>query len=396
MTIEAMTTVVEPGVPAPRPEAADVPERVGNPTRWRIAGDVVHKATETLPEFQRDMLRWLGRWAAQRNMSLAEVAEHLLQPGGTPYSPDSVYQTLTGRRAAQGANLQPFAEAVAALRRRETESAAEMATGFIETPLTRRMFRVMRRAFEKRRMTFIFGPSQVGKSTAATRYQQLHNHGETQLVRMPTRGQLTHFMSELAAVVRVPTQRSFETLRRRLLDCFDERSLLIVDEAHQCLFGRGESGMLTLEFIREIHDRRHCGIVLIGTDVLREALIHHKILRQLWLRRSPGCVISLPHVVPEKDLVEFAAAFGLDPAPDRDMAVKYMATSNSGDVERTFKANPLVLQRTITTQDGLGAWVRLLEDAQDLAKDRNTVVRWSHVLVAFCLARAAEEEGGGL
>lgn len=395
MTTEAMTlTTAHP--PGGEDDGALVPaghDRVGTVKRWRIAGDVIHKTTETLPEFQRDQLRWLGRWASQRDLSLTDVAAELKGPTGSPYSADSVYQALTGRRAAQGVNLQPFAEAIAVLRRRESETLAAESTTFIETPLARKMWRAMRSAYTKHRLTFVFGPSQIGKSAAAAEYQRTHNHGETIIVRMPTKGSLTHFQQELAAAVRVPIQMGFSTLRRRLMDCFDERTLLIVDEAHQCLFGRGEVGLMTLEFIREIHDRRKCGVVLIGTDVLRQALIHHKVLRQLWLRRSPGSVVMLPAVVPDPDLAAFAAAFGLEPAPDRDLAVKYQATENSVDVERTFKANPAELQRTILQADGLGAWLKLLEDARDLAKERGTALRWSHVLVSWCLARAIEEGG---
>lgn len=368
-------------------------KRAGNPNRWTIAGDVIVKATEGLDEFEQDQLRWLGRWAAQRNMSLSMVAAELIRSDGQAYSSDSVYQTLTGRRTDQGASVRQFAEAVARLRRRETEAESALSTGFIETPLTKAMFRVFRRAFQRHRMVFVFGRSQVGKTTAAVEYQRRHNHGETVLVRMPTRGCMTHFLGELADIVRVPNQRTEITLRRRILDCFDERTLLIVDEAHQCLFGRGEVGLLTLEFIREIHDRRKCGVVLMGTDVLKQALMHNKVLRQLWLRRAPGSVLTLPDVVPPAHLEAFAASFGLDPAPDREMAVKYLALENGVETESTYRANPFQLQTVITRDEGLGAWCKLLEDAQELAKDRCTSIRWSHVLISWCLAKAAEERG---
>lgn len=378
--------------PAPETRAAEV--HVGIPTRWSIAGDVIVKATEGLDDFEKDNLRWLGRWAAQRNMSQSEVAAQLFKPSGEAYSGDSVYQTLTGRRSGQGASVRQFAEAVAKLRRRETEAESKLSTGFIETPMTRRLFKLFRRTFTRARLTFVFGRSQVGKTTAAVEYQRQHNHGETIFVRMPTRGTLTHFVGELSDIVRVPHQRTEIDTRRRILDCFDERTLLIVDEAHQCLLGRGESGLATLEFIREIHDRRKCGAVIMATDVLKHALPTNKILRQLWLRRSPGSVLNLPDVVPAADLAAFAQAFGLEPAPDRDMSVKYLAVEGGAEVERTYKANPAALQNLITTQDGLGAWCRLLEDAQELAKERSTAIRWSHVLVSWCLAKAAEEGGG--
>lgn len=387
--------VSEAGVDSPPPVDVSIPTKDQTPIsrRWTIAGDVVHKATETLDEFERDHIRWFSRWATQQNLTLTEAASRLFKPGGEPYSADSVYQVLTGRRTNQGASLRPFAESIAKLRRRESEAESLLSTGFIETPLTRRLFKVFRRAFLKGRLSFVFGRSQIGKTTTAVEYQRQHNHGETILIRMPTRGVLTHFLRELAEMVRIPTQRSEAELRRRIFDCFDERTLLIVDEAHQCLMGRGELGMATLEFIREIHDRRKCGVVIMATDVLKHAMPQNKVLRQLWLRRSPGSVMNLPDAVPAADLAAFASAFGLEPAPDRELAVKYLALEGGAEVERTYKANPAGLQTLITTTDGLGAWCRLLEDAQELAKERSTAIRWSHVLVSWCLAKASEEGG---
>ena len=374
-------------------EMASPAVRVSTPSRWNIPGDVVHRATQALGDYEREQILWLGRWAAEQNLTVKEVAAALKKPNGDAYSPDSLYQVMTGRRSDQGVSLRPFAESIAALRRRESENESRLATGFIETPMTRRLFRIFGRAFTKNRVAFVLGRSQVGKTTAAIEYQRTHNHGATVLVRMPTRGTLSHFLGELAEIVRVPVHRRGDQLRRRVLDCFDERTLLIVDEAHQALMGRADTSAMALEYVREIHDRRKCGVVLMGTDVLRQGLIHNRVLRQLWLRRSPGSVITLPDSVPAADLAVFAQAFGLEPAPDRDMAVKYLATDAGGEVEKTFKANPAQLQKLITTDDGLGAWVRLLEDARDLAQERSTAIRWSHVLVAWCLAKAAEEGG---
>lgn len=384
----------DPGTATPGDlETASPAVRVSTPLRWNIPGDVVHRATVNLGDYEREQILWLGRWASEQNLTVKEVAASLKKPNGEPYSGDSLYQVMTGRRADQGVSLRPFADAIAALRRRESEHESRLATGFIETPMTRRLFRIFHRAFTKNRVAFVLGRSQVGKTTAALEYQRTHNHGATVLVRMPTRGTLSHFLGELAEIVRVPVHRRGDQLRRRVLDCFDERTLLIVDEAHQALMGRADTTAMALEYVREIHDRRKCGVVLMGTDVLRQALMHNRVLRQLWLRRSPGTVITLPDAVPAADLAVFAQAFGLEPAPDKDLAVKYLATEASGEVEKTFKANPARLQEMITKDDGLGSWVRLLEDARDLATERGTTLRWSHVLVAWCLAKAAEEGG---
>ena len=59
-------------------------------------------------------------------------------------------------------------------------------------------------------------------------------------------------------IVRASTIRMFES--------FDDRMLLIVDEAHQCLYSKGEArGARTIEFIRELFDARKCGVIICGT-----------------------------------------------------------------------------------------------------------------------------------
>jgi len=359
--------------------------------KWRLAGDVVARATEQLDPYEKDQLRWLHRYATERDMPPDAVGALLEKEDGEPYSGNSLYQALTGRR--QESSLRPLADSIAAFRRRTGETEAASAAAFVMTPLARRMFEVFSRAARRRRLSFIFGPPQIGKTTAAAEYARRNNHGSTILVRMPARGALCHFLPELGGRLGIPRNRRESDLRRRIIESFDEGVLLIVDEAHQPLLPETASAAMALEFIREIHDRRKCGVVLMGTDVLKTGLQHNKLLSQLWRRRSPGSVIQLPHTVPDRDLNEFAASFGLEPAPDKEMAVEYLATDDGAESRRTFRANPAQIQRSITTHDSLGSWLKLLEDAQDLARERRTALRWSHVLVTWCLARAVEEGG---
>lgn len=373
------------------PETAVVPVEPMkiSASRWRIPTDVVHKATEGLPDFEKDNVRWLQRHAAGGNFSIQDLAASLKKPNGEPYSPDTLYQVLTGRRTDQGVSLRGFAEAVAQYRRQISEVDAEISSAFVHTRTTRKIIAVCRQSLLKRRVGFIFGPPQIGKTITLTYYQQQYNHGETTLVRMPTRGSLTHFLRELSVRVKVPSHLREDEIRRRILDCFDDRTLLIVDEAHQCLMGRAESCALTLEFVREIHDRRKCGVVICGTQVLSDHLQHNKVLRQLWLRRSPGMVLNLTtESISASELAHFAAAFGLDPAPESKVRVKFVVPGPDGKpVERTHTEVPALLQKRIVSTDGLGAWCKLLEDARDIPGPRMT---WGKVITAYCLALASE------
>lgn len=372
--------------PAGSPAIAAEPGRIIRAPRWGIATDVATKATEALPDDQREALRWLQRYGASSNLSRTEVAERLTKPGGGTYSADSIYQALTGRRAQQGANLQPLCDAIASLRRRLRETHAEPTDGFVETPITRAIFRLCRAAFTRHHIGFVFGPSQIGKSVAITEYAHRHNHGETQLVRMPTGGSRSAFIAELAERLGLPGRKRDDDTRRRIFDSFDEHTLLIVDEAHQGLMSPTGAGMLTLEFIRELHDRRRCGVVIVATEVLLGALQTNKILNQLWRRRKPGAVLNLPTSISEEVLEQFSELRGLPACPDRTVRVQYEDLTG----QKTFAANPSEIRRQVVNEGGLGSWCKLLEDAEDLAKASGGRVSWGRVLVAYCQARAME------
>lgn len=377
--------------PPSAPPAQLNPKIMGNPRRYQIAADVVARATADLPPGQAEALRWLDEYGRTSQKSASELGALLEKSDGDTYSGDSVYQVLTGRRKESGANIDRFVDAVDKLRRRVQETASKTSTRFVETQLTRMIHGAMRSAFDRKRVCFIFGESQIGKTTAAGEYARLHNHGETKFFRMPTGGAVFGLVNDMAGSLGI--NRANQTVAmRRIFDCFDERNLLIVDECHQAILPRG-GVTRSIDFLREIHDRRGCGLVLIGTNVFRDSLRTNKVLAQIWRRRSPGMVVQLPDVPAERDMDKFARAFGLDPAPDRKVTVKYSAIDYaSGDsVEQTFSANPHDLQSELLRSSGLGSWVKLLEDARHMAAADGKPLTWGRVLVAYCLAQASEQ-----
>jgi len=372
----------------PQTSAAEIVPAPNPRNRFTVAADTVATATRTLADFECQQLRWLAKYGQAINASVSELAARLRKPDGAAYSGDSVYQALTGKRSAEGANLEPMAKAIAQLRREVQEVEAHSATTFIETPLSRRLFAIFRGALQKHRLGFVLGESQIGKTTAGNEFARLNNHGTTHLFRVPTGGSITVTVSEMARRLGIPDRICYPDLRRRILDSFDEHNLLIVDEAHQCLYNtKSNSSLMVLEFVREIYDRRKCGVVLMGTGELKDALRHNAILQQLWRRRSPGLVLQLPAEVPVADLNAFADAFRLEPAPDREIRISYEVDGK----QKTFAHNPALLQKQLVHAHGLGPWIRLLEDARDLAKETCTRMSWGRVIAAYCNAQAMEE-----
>jgi DNA transposition AAA+ family ATPase len=346
--------------------------------KLRIPGDRVNKATADMEDEPRSLIRWMHAYYDENDYTLDELAPKLKQPNGQPYSRDSLYQLLTGRREAGIENM------VAAIKafKKDVERAEQIAAervkitrvGFILTGLAQKIWKLCNAALIYQKIVFIWGDSQIGKTTALEKYAVDHNHGETIYVRVPEGGALYSFLEELATALRMSPQQKIGELRRRIMEAFDDRMLLVVDEIHNCFMtGDGKAHLRVGEFIREIHDRRKCGVIICGTNIGQQAIFEgkHKDLQKQLRRRSLGKGLQLPNVSSTKDLDAIAAAYGLEPA----------------------EGEALKLQREVNEQDGLGVWMTYLQAASRGArkKNANATLKWEHVIKAHAAFVALAE-----
>jgi hypothetical protein len=332
-------------------------------TRYRIPGDLVNRATATLPDEERSALRWLHSYASERNIPLEDLAALLKRDDGRPYSRDSVYQALTGRRTESGASLAPFVAAIDRLRKIEEARAGASRAPYIETTLTRRIWKICETALAFQRIAFIYGASQIGKTTALEEYARTHNHGETIYVRMPARGSLGDFTRWLAKALRISQSLKEWQIKERIFSAIDDRMLLIIDQCHECFrSSTSERSISSLLFIMEIFDRCHCGVVLVGTTEFERGVTDSRYsgtLRQLTRRGLPK-PLRLPDKPTEKNLNEFAAAYGLPPA--------------------TGPAH--TLQSDTIRDHDLGIWLTTIQAGQKIATRRNEPLTWDHITTA--------------
>lgn len=317
-----------------------------NERRFKIPGDVVNRATAELPDDQRSAIRWLHAHAAENDISLKELGELVR------YDETTLYRVFRGQYEGKLGNI---VKEIESFRRLEEQRSKIKGTGFVETSLSKRIWMICDAALEFQRIAFIFGDSQIGKTTSLRRYRDQHNHGSTIYVSMPTGGAIGHFLEALATALRMSAQQKESELRRRVRQAFDGRMILIVDEAHQALRAQHVN---SLEFVREIHDATRCGVVLSGTNVFRDEIDTGKlapVMRQTVRRRIAP--LQLPDRPPIKDLNAFAAAYGLPPA--------------SGDSFR--------LQTDVIRDDALGMWLTLLRFASKVAAKEDAKMNWGHV-----------------
>jgi DNA transposition AAA+ family ATPase len=340
--------------------------------KYRISGDVVNKATASLADDERSALRWLHSFAGERNYSLEEVASLLKQDSGKPYSRDSVYQALTGRRAESGASLAPIVSAIERLRK--IEGARAVRAGFIETMLTQRVWKICETALNFQRIAFIYGDSQIGKTTALEEYQRTHNHGETIYVRMPAGGTFGEFIRCIAKALRISPVLKDWQMKDKIFGAIDSRMLLIVDQCHECFLGQySDRSLRCLLFVMEIFDRSRCGVVLVGTAKFEAGIMdsrYRETLKQL-VRRGLPKPLRLPDKPSSGNLNEFSAAYGLPPATDAALALQ---------------------AETIRDHD-LGIWLTTLQAGQKIATRRKEPMTWQHVIAANAAFLSIAGEG---
>lgn len=331
--------------------------------KFRVPGDVVNKATADLPDEQRSAIRWLHAHAAERDLTLAELA------GVIRYDESTLHRVFNGKYEGSLANV---VKEVEDFRRLWEERSKGRKLGFIETSLARKTWKVCGAALEYQRIGFIFGDTQIGKTVALLKYRDDHNHGSTIYVSVPTGGSCSLFLAALAKALRISSQQKDKELIRRIMEAFDDRMLLIVDEAHQCLYSKGEArGARTIEFIRELFDARKCGVVICGTNVFRDEMETGRfasILKQVKRRRLVA--LQLPSTPTTEDLSTFAKAYSLAPA--------------TGEA--------LNLQTEVIRDEGLGFWLTLLRMAAKVASEKRAAMSWSAVIRAH--AGLKELEGG--
>lgn len=354
-------------------------------SRFTIAGDVVARACAKMPEATRDAVKWLHGYCVAKNLSHKDVAPMLKQEDGTPYHADSLYHMFTGNREPE--QLTKLVHAITRFRRVEEDRAGMVKSGFVETATTRRIFAICRKALLRNRIAFIFGESQTGKTVALEEYARTHNHGETKMFRFPAGGSYTEMLREMAIMLDIPKTNAGIDLRRRIIDCFDSRMLLIADEileSQSRTDGSIKRSLRSLNFLREIHDRKKCGLVLCGTNVFKDTLAgctEYRNLRQLTLRGLPP--LRLPSVPSPKDLARFADAYGLGEAPNEDKTVRVTFVDDEGnEVKKPITANPAELQARVVKEHGLGRWITILQEAADIAREKRSPITWGAVISA--------------
>jgi DNA transposition AAA+ family ATPase len=239
---------------------------------------------------------------------------------------------------------------------------------FIDTSLSRRMFTLFDKTRALKNISILWGEMGIGKSACIEEYRRLNNHGRTLVVRFPAGASFAFFVAHVARACGVATrsQSQFQQREKIYQVLAAGQRLLIIDELHQAfLTTRTDTAVKCCEFLREIADVAGCGLVLVGTELLKREIftgIHKEALKQLVDRGTVQ--VPLPSKATKKDYAAFLAYYNL-----------HFPTEADGE------AGPIL--EDIIRSAGLRKLTMHLRDGSAYAGRKQETYTWSHFVAAF-------------
>lgn len=312
-----------------------------------------HTFRETLEarvqETQREPLWWFYNFARTHKLDCQQAGElinlassscRLLFKGEYPAGLDKVIERINAFREGEASKGAPF----------------------IMTPLAKEIFKVCRFAATHRNVAFVYGESQTGKTYALKRFQAENNHGKTLYLRCPAFGGVDNLLGDFCEMLHLNSSENTTRRRSRILRTLGPENLLIIDEFHALFLGRGVNLTIACcEFVREVHDRTGCGLVICGTNAIPKQLDKGElsaVLNQLGRRGITR--LALPDTIGEADILAIAHHYGLD-APE---------PSTRAVIDR------------LLDERGISAFIKFLDAARSYADKKSLALDWPHFLTA--------------
>mgnify|MGYP003310763247 CR=1 FL=1 len=273
---------------------------------------------------------WLYNYAQENHLKESDLAAKMKS-----YDKNTLYQLFRGSygvyKDGRCSSWASVVQAIRAFKKVEIEEMKKKNVGLIETEVKQTVWRCCDAALNDGMVSFIYGRTRIGKSVALQAYQREHNHGQTVYIEMGSGWTRARFVRELARKFGngVKATKAW-ALEDAIFDTLKRSNLLIVDEFHKALTTVGEKQSATvLEFIRDIRDKTHCGLVLCATKVGMERFetgVNKQTFEQLIGRSIIKAV--LPDRPPVRDLNTIARAFELPiPAGDDLKSVKELVAT---------------------------------------------------------------------
>ena len=331
-----------------------------NTQRISIPGDTVNKAMERLLESGelddagRKEILWFYAYAMANNWTLEDAGKEIKRDATT------MHRLFTGR---YGAKYDGLVEAIKKFHTLADARGNRKKMAFIETATWHKIDAVCRNTLENQITAFIFGDSQIGKTTCLEEFARRNNHGQTKYIRIPIPSALKNVMYVLAEACYISPRLSENELSRRIINAIGRNTLLIIDEFHEpFITSSPRTAAKIMEWLRYVHGETNCGMVFCSTNVGKEELKNGPqalMLAQCWKRGM--ITLELPPVPPKSDVNLFAKHFGLPPPTGEEWNII----------------------QTMLKEKGIKQYVLFLQAASNLAANQNKPVSWDHFITAY-------------
>lgn len=332
---------------------------VRNEARIQISGDTIRQAMNGLialgeiTEEEAGHILWTYAWAQTNNLSMSNTARAI------GIDPSTLGRLFSATYSAGYSNV---VAKLAKFRKLTEARSSRKNIGFIETSVWRKIDAVCTNALHEQMPAFIYGPSQIGKTTCLQEFARRNNHGTTKYFRMPAACTFGYFVRSLASACFLGTlhtvqKYSLDRLRDRICDSIDHKNLLIIDEFHQAMVTcQPYTAGKIVEFIREVYDRTHCGVVLSATKV-GERELEQGVNAGLYdqLRRRGMVKLVLPDTATLPDVKKIASHFELEPP--------------EGEVLEAI--------RQMLKTSGTGMYIKYLQAAHSMSAKKEQPLTWS-------------------
>jgi len=309
-----------------------------------------------LSEEDGEEIFWLYSYAQEYHLKESDLAAKM-----GAYDKNTLYQVFRGSygvyKDGRSSSWNGIVKSIRAFKAVELEEMKKKNIGVIDTEVKETVFDCCDAALSDGWPVFIYGNSQIGKTTALVEYKRLHNHGRTWYIRLDSGWTRARFVRELAQMLGngVKATKCW-ALEDAIHRTFTRYNLLIVDEFHLAFTTlRRDRVAELLEFIRGIHDRTGCGIVMCATKVGLEAIerSENRMTFEQFTKRGVVKAV-LPDLPPTKDLNKIAKTFGL-PLP-------------TGETLKNVKS--LVKSR------GLGVYIKFMQKAYAFTRQKKLPLTW--------------------
>ena len=268
-----------------------------------LPDNVIQDGIKDYPEPDQDDILWAFAYAREHSWTRTEFCSFI----DTTWS--TIWKVATGYRDPTTGKLAKTDAFMGKLRDARARAARTVNTGFVETPVTKKIHDLLDYAMagdmEGGKIVLIAGPTGRSKTHAVREWCKRNNHGRSVYIDCPESGGLRSLMYEMCGATGVGKGKKTAELRNALIGAFSRRRILVLDEVKRIMPTKESGHPREMEFIRRLHDVQRCPIALIATNWFYEELRTGRFSG--YLEQLDGRIAE-PLFIPEKVLRSEARA----------------------------------------------------------------------------------------